>query len=750
MNWTRGRATIGVLLCILALALGAGPAASQVLHPRVAPAGEAAAAPVAIEDLTPDQVDALLARLTDAEIRALLRDELTRRAEARAAAETAPMTGAALQARLSEMSTRVAAQVGRWRSELPALGQRGEQVRARLSLAENGVPAMIASALALLAGAVVAAWAVMLLTRGWRRRLVATAGVSYWDRVARTIALTLLELAPVAAFSFALATLTPLFGAALGPLQTTDISYVWIFQTGVANGWGGIVLARRAFAPDAPQIRIADVPDAAAERIYALLRRAAFVGMGGWLFAGLAPTFGLGFAPATLIVALSGSAVFAMLLLATALNTRAISSSIGRALGLDPRQGGAAALAAAAAPWALGLYLALAWAYWLATWMATGQQALLGPLGTLLIGLALPALDRLGSELARAGLGRSTSAARYHRVLLGAWRVVIGLAAAVLAARLWGLDLFALAKGPTAPAWASAVFDIAVTLLIGQLVWRLIQAALYQERRVSTGDQEDQSEEIGGASRLQTLVPLLRNMLLMALSIVVLMIVLSSLGVDIGPLLASAGIIGIAIGFGAQTLVRDIFSGIFFLIDDAFRVGEYIELDQDLRGEVEAISIRSLQLRHHRGAVVTIPFGELKQVTNHNRDWVIYKMPFRLEPDTRPEEVKKIVKRIGAELLEDPEHGPKFLEPLKSQGVFMIDDDSALVIRVKFKCKPRMQFVLRREVYHRLREAFAEHGIRLARRKVEVVGGDAGAGAAAAAEATGPDASKFAAAADSQ
>ncbi|MEM6761720.1 MAG: mechanosensitive ion channel family protein, partial [Pseudomonadota bacterium] len=199
------------------------------------------------------------------------------------------------------------------------------------------------------------------------------------------------------------------------------------------------------------------------------------------------------------------------------------------------------------------------------------------------------------------------------------------------------------------------------------------------------------------------------------------MIVLSSIGVNIGPLLASAGIVGIAVGFGAQTLVRDIFSGIFFLLDDAFRVGEYIELDPETRGEVESISIRSLQLRHHRGAVITIPFGEMKQVTNHNRDWVIFKMSFRLEPDTEPQLVKKVVKRVSAELSVDPEHGPKFIEPLKSQGVYAIDDDSALVIRVKFKSRPRAQFVIRREVYHRLQKAFADADIKFARRKVEVV-----------------------------
>lgn len=270
-----------------------------------------------------------------------------------------------------------------------------------------------------------------------------------------------------------------------------------------------------------------------------------------------------------------------------------------------------------------------------------------------------------------------------------------------------------------------------MALLVGHLLWRLIRAGLHTEARIAGGREDVDPSSIPSASRLDTLIPLFRNMLLGFVAAVVAMIVLASIGFDIGPLIASAGIVGIAIGFGAQTLVRDVFSGIFFLVDDAFRVGEYIELDADLRGEVEAISVRSLQLRHHRGAVITIPFGELKQITNHNRDWVIYKMQFRMEPETDPEAFRKLVKRVGQEFLAHPEHGPKFIEPLKSQGVYFVDDDSALVMRVKFKCRPRAQFVLRREIYHRLRQAFAEGGLRLARRKVEVVGGDPVAGAAA-------------------
>ena len=127
---------------------------------------------------------------------------------------------------------------------------------------------------------------------------------------------------------------------------------------------------------------------------------------------------------------------------------------------------------------------------------------------------------------------------------------------------------------------------------------------------------------------------------MVTLMVMVSLSILTSLGVNIAPILAGAGVLGIAIGFGAQSLVKDVVSGIFFLVDDAFRVGEYVEIDQ-LRGTVERISIRSLQIRHHRGAVHTLPFGELKSLTNYSRDWVIMKLEFRVPFETDMKLVKK-------------------------------------------------------------------------------------------------------------
>ena len=129
--------------------------------------------------------------------------------------------------------------------------------------------------------------------------------------------------------------------------------------------------------------------------------------------------------------------------------------------------------------------------------------------------------------------------------------------------------------------------------------------------------------------------------------------------------------------------------------------------------------MRSLQLRHHLGAVHTIPFGDIAALTNYSRDWVIMKLPLRLTFDTDPQQVKKIIKRIGAEFMEDELVGDGLLEPPKSQGVIQMED-SAMFLRVKFKAIPGKQFIIRRELLHRIRAAFEDAGIRFANREVTV------------------------------
>ena len=269
---------------------------------------------------------------------------------------------------------------------------------------------------------------------------------------------------------------------------------------------------------------------------------------------------------------------------------------------------------------------------------------------------------------------------------------------------------------------SDAAFDIVIVILLALAVWIAIKVAV--KRRLGS-DWENASAgpgegEVGGAgaTRVETLLPLLRKFVSITLIVIVVMMSLSSLGVNVAPLLAGAGMVGIAIGFGAQTLVRDVVSGVFFLIDDAFRMGEYVEID-NIRGTVEKISVRSLQLRHHNGPVHTLPFGEIRHLTNYSRDYAIMKFEIRLPFETDIDKVRKIIKKTGQKMLEDEELGPMMLAPMKSQGVNRMDD-SALIIRCKFTAKPGDQFYVRREAYTWLQRALAEAGIHFAPRRVIV------------------------------
>lgn len=315
---------------------------------------------------------------------------------------------------------------------------------------------------------------------------------------------------------------------------------------------------------------------------------------------------------------------------------------------------------------------------------------------------------------------KNTAISPFELIVERGLRSALIVGAAYWIAGLWGVDVISMAfSDPTKAPLASAAFNIVVTLLIADLIWQFI--ASFIDSRLKdvpmAGEHHDMSRR---EARLQTLLPILRLFLMVVVWVVTAMICLASLGVNIGPLLAGAGVIGIAIGFGTQTLVKDIISGIFFLLDDAFRVGEYIEFG-NIRGTVEAMSLRSLRLRHHRGPLHTVPFGDLKAITNHSRDWVIEKLELGLTYDTDLELVRKTVKEIGKMMMEDPEVAPLILEPLKSQGVRALGDFS-IKVRVKFKAKATHQFLVRRVAYKLIHDIFPQRGIKFAFPTVTIMG----------------------------
>ncbi|MEL6574318.1 MAG: mechanosensitive ion channel family protein, partial [Pseudomonadota bacterium] len=298
---------------------------------------------------------------------------------------------------------------------------------------------------------------------------------------------------------------------------------------------------------------------------------------------------------------------------------------------------------------------------------------------------------------------------------LGATVMVEGLAiiaAAILILGFWGIDPFAQNNESSAARLIAAVLEACAVVVIGVALWRTVTSLLVDAEEAEEEGEADGGDGMGGeGSRIGTVLPILRGFTLVAIGVTTTLTALAALGINIGPLVASAGVVGLAVGFGAQKLVADVISGAFYLYEDAFRVGEYV-VSSEGKGTVERISLRSVTLRHHNGPIYTIPFSSMGTIQNHSRDYVVMKFRFQVPEDTDVEMVRKLVKKAGAEMAQDPELEGKLLAPLKSQGAIGIEGRS-FVIGCKFTARPGTQFIIRRKAYVVLQKALREKGIEL-------------------------------------
>jgi moderate conductance mechanosensitive channel len=361
-----------------------------------------------------------------------------------------------------------------------------------------------------------------------------------------------------------------------------------------------------------------------------------------------------------------------------------------------------------------GIEFALGKGAWVAR-AATATQGIVVALAV--VGQASHNLISRACACDATDIRRTLRRARLHRALSRLADAFLWIMGAAWLSEIWGLDLVDPAPGTIERLFVRPALEAATTVVVAWILWTTLSAVI-DEKMPPAEAPGDEDEMPGSASRLDTLLPLLRNTLLIALAVVAVIVSLATLGLDIGPLLAGLGVVGIAVGFGAQSLVRDVISGIFFLMEDAFRVGEYIDTGR-LRGTVEGMSLRSVRLRHQNGQMHTIPFGQVLSVTNYSRDWSVVKFNLHLEPSADIETVRKTIKRVGEELLEDPEVGAEFMQPLKMQGVVDVLQ-TALVIRCKFTATPARPTYLQRQALRRLIDAFAASQIRFAAPNVTV------------------------------
>jgi len=288
--------------------------------------------------------------------------------------------------------------------------------------------------------------------------------------------------------------------------------------------------------------------------------------------------------------------------------------------------------------------------------------------------------------------------------------VVVAAAAALIG--IWQIDMASVASSETAMTrLGRGTFEALVILLGADLLW-LVMRALIDVRLTGAVVPIDDldGDALRRRARIRTLLPVLRNFLFIFVLIIASLSALAAMGLQIGPLLAGAGVVGIAVGFGAQTLVRDVLSGVFFLLDDAFRVGELIE-SGGISGTVETFSLRSVKLRHYKGPLHTVPFGDLKAITNYSRDWVNELMEVTVVYEADLERVERAIERVSGEVMQDLSLATSIISAPVSIGVTALGTDG-IHVGIIVRTRPGQQFKVRAVVLSRLKSAFDADGIR--------------------------------------
>jgi small-conductance mechanosensitive channel len=700
--------------------------------------------------LSAENIDYIVAGLSDEQVRRLLIDELKLQAQQETPVEAKPEGIAGFIHKIKNLTALLHTRIEYIRSGGKATQKEMAGIYTFLGRGERGtktVASVIVSVVAVLAGALLVEWLFVFYTAAARRRITSSEPSGWISKIGSLASRALLDFTAIIIFIVTAVILFFLF------LDRTPGQRILLaaYLAGLVFFQGAYLVLRFFLAPRAPALRFLPFSDETALYLHY------------WL---LALTFIICFGNVTIgVLGLAGAAELTQLKFGTLMGLIVAAMIIWMIL--QKRKAAAAAFSRGLPETSLRYRLAQKWHHFaifgvllllaaaigvniLGT--ASGQASL-----TLLMILLYFMLDWILRLMLEAAFGiveqpeeqpvpaeatsdvpedvieteetrspageasdeKSTSGGRLDlERMKGPLRTALRLSLALLLffwiLDIWNVDL------PIGEEVVSTLMEILFVVLICYVAWGLVNAAIVRRMRDEMPEEDEEQEEGGaGGSRIATLLLLLRKFMLVVIIVIASLIVLSALGVNIGPLIAGAGVFGLAIGFGAQTLVRDIISGVFFLMDDAFRVGDYLEC-AGTKGTVEHISLRSLRLRNPRGMVYFIPFGDLKLVTNLSRDYVIMKLDFRVRYDADVEKIRKIIKKkVYKKIMADPELGPKLLEPIKSQGVREMDD-SAMVMRVKYKTKPGDQFAIRKEVYHLMQEAFKEEGIEFAHRNVTV------------------------------
>ena len=527
------------------------------------------------------------------------------------------------------------------------------------------------------------------------------------ERLLAAAVALLLGIVPVAAF--AAGSFVALSAAAL-PQTAAELVLAVVYASSAARL--ATLAVRAGLAPDAAGARLAPLDDASAAGLLAWLRRLVLAVVYGWLVCEIARVFALPPAPYRLLVDLVGLTVLAVAVSMVLRNRTTVRNRLrGNGEGVRARLAdiwhvvAVAYLAAVFLVWAAAVEGGFAYVGAASAWtVAAVAAARLADLGVLrLVEAATRWEVRADSRLP----GVKARADRYVPVLRKCLRSAVWLIAAVAALEAWRAPVLDLLAAPVGERILGALVRIALVIGLFLVLWEALCLAI--ERYLDARDENGNPMERSGRAR--TLLPLLRRASAVLLLTVGGLTAASELGIDIAPLLAGVGIAGLAIGFGAQTLVKDVITGLFIVMEDQVAVGEYVSVAGH-SGIVEALSIRTIRLRDLSGTVHVVPFGEVGTVENLTRDYSYAVIDAGVGYGEDTDRVSDVLREIAAGMEGDDSWRHRVIPPFEVFGVQELGD-SAVVVRCRFKTPPMQQWAVAREFRRRMKKRFDELGIEI-------------------------------------
>lgn len=301
-----------------------------------------------------------------------------------------------------------------------------------------------------------------------------------------------------------------------------------------------------------------------------------------------------------------------------------------------------------------------------------------------------------------AAAGPPSSIRTVEKISLG----IVWLAGLFLALGVWGLNVWGWILGPGAPLASSLVrggLVIVAALIALEVALRAVDAAFQAAAQ--------NAETVRRAAQLRSLAPMCRGAVRAIIAVFAGLLVVSQFGVEIGPLLAGAGVVGIAVGFGAQTFVKDYLTGFSLILEDIVSVGDIVRIG-DCGGLVETMTLRTIRLRNFDGTLHVIPYSEAQIVHNMTKTFSYYVFELSVSYDSDIDKAFELMAETGRELQAEPEFKEKILEPLEIVGVDQFAD-SAVVLKARIKTVPAQQWKVGREYNKRIKVAFDAAGIEI-------------------------------------